>query len=328
MTLPRDHHESYRGLRVAVLGATGFIGRWMARALCARGAQVSLVVRNLPAAARIFALYGIEGECVVGDLCDPVTVHSLLRQMRPTIVFNLAGYGVDRTERHEPTAYQMNVNLVRTLCEVMAEQRDPAWPGQDIVHVGSAAEYGESRGNLAEDSVPHPTTLYGQTKLAGTLALAQYCQTQALKGLTARLFTVYGPGEHRGRLLPTLWEVARTDTLVHLTAGAQQRDFTYVEDVADGLLRLGVAPTPPGVIVNLATGLLTSVRCCVETAARLWHIPIQRLMFGALPTRTEEMQHAAVTVERLRSLVGWVPATGLEEGMRRTADFAKMVEEE
>jgi dTDP-glucose 4,6-dehydratase len=139
--------------------------------------------------------------------------------------------------------------------------------------------------------------------------------------LTARLFTVYGPGEHSGRLLPSLLETAMSGNPLKLTAGSQQRDFTYVEDVAEGLLRLGLCQAKPGEIVNLATGKLTSVRHFAETAARILQIPSQALNFGQLPTRTEEMAHSEVSVERMRHLIGWVPTTEIAKGIRKTLEF-------
>jgi nucleoside-diphosphate-sugar epimerase len=316
--------DPYLGIRAVVLGSSGFIGRWVARELCKRGAHVHLVVRDRHAVKKTFVEYDIKGEVFEMDLVKPDCLPTLLHEVRPSITFNLAGYGVDPSERDEETAYKTNSNLLETLCSAVAEARDPQWPGQDLVHVGSALEYGTIHGNLAEDSTPSPTTSYGKSKLAGTSLLARNCRTQQLSGLTARLFTVFGPGEHSGRLLPSLIEAARIGNPVPLTAGAQERDFTYVADVADGLLRLGLTTTPqPGEVVNLATGRLTSVRSFAETAARILGITQDRLRFGAKPMRSQEMQHAAVTVERLRRLTSWKPTTSVEAGIRQTLDFSK-----
>jgi nucleoside-diphosphate-sugar epimerase len=140
--------------------------------------------------------------------------------------------------------------------------------------------------------------------------------------VTARLFNVYGPGEHPGRLLPSLLDAARSRTAVDLTAGQQRRDFTYVEDVAEGLLRLGVSPAmEPGFVVNLATGRLTTVKEFVLIAARLLAIPPEHLRFGALPGRTAEMSHEEVAIDRLTRLLAWRPAGTIEEGITRTRDF-------
>jgi nucleoside-diphosphate-sugar epimerase len=324
MMIARTGPDSrYRKARVAVLGASGFIGRWVALALCRQKANVSLVVRNRPAAEYIFSEFGIKGEILEEDLREPDTVLRTFRMINPSIVFNLAGYGVDSSERDEDTAFQINADLVQSICKAMATGRDPDWAGQQIVHAGSALEYGAIGGNLSEESIPNPTTLYGKSKLAGTRSLARCCKSYGIRGITARLFTVYGPGEHRGRLLPSLIEAARSGGSLQLTAGAQKRDFTYVEDVADGLLRLGLSGVQGGEIVNLATGRLTSVRGFAETAARVLEIPGQRLRFGAIATRSEEMEHSEVALERLRQITGLTPSTGIEEGIRKTLDFEK-----
>ncbi|MBI4589076.1 MAG: NAD-dependent epimerase/dehydratase family protein, partial [Candidatus Rokubacteria bacterium] len=282
----------YCGVRAAVLGASGFIGRWVARALCAERADVYLVVRDGTHARAIFSRYGIRGTVVEQDLGEPAAAGALVRTIRPSITFNLVGYGVDPSERDDRTAYAINAFLVEALCGAAAEACDRRWRGQDIVHVGSALEYGDIGGSLSEDSAPKPTTLYGRSKLAGTEVLLRSCPALGLKGLTARLLTVYGPGEHRGRLLPSLVDAARMGKSVRLTAGDQKRDFTYVEDVAGGLLRLGLAAAKPGEIVNLASGQLTSVRTFAETAAEILNLPQDRLEFGAIPTRPEEMAHS------------------------------------
>jgi nucleoside-diphosphate-sugar epimerase len=171
---------------------------------------------------------------------------------------------------------------------------------------------------LREDGATQPTTVYGKSKLRGTQAVEECCPALGLRGLTARLFTVYGPGEHAGRLLPSLLEASRSRQPLDLTAGIQRRDFTYVEDVADGLLRLGLTTdVKPGVVVNLATGELVSVRNFIELAASILDIPRANLRFGAISTRLEEMEHDVISIERLRGLLaGWTPPTGIEEGIR------------
>ena len=144
--------------------------------------------------------------------------------------------------------------------------------------------------------------------------------------LTARLFTVYGAGEHDGRLLPSLLAAAQGDEPLPLTEGFQKRDFTFVGDVADGLIRLAQTPSLAafgmGSLVNLATGELSTVRSFVEAAAAVLGIEPDRLRFGELPTRGEEMAHEPVNIERLRSVLGWRPPTPIEAGVARTRDFA------
>jgi UDP-glucose 4-epimerase len=318
-----NYRPQYEGARAIVLGAAGFIGPWVARGLCEAGAKVFLPVRDRSAAKEVFDEYDIDGDIYELDLLDEQSVRSLFCEISPTVTFNLAGYGVDRAEQNEELAYQTNVNLIATVCSAISEIRDQTWSGLDIVNVGTAMEYGLSGGDLAEDSLPKPTTLYGKSKLAGTNALTDCCRRFGLKGVTARLFSVYGPGESPQRLLPTLIHAARTETPIPLTAGLHKRDFVYVEDAAESLMRLALISSLPGEVVNVATGVLNSIRTFAEIATETLGISHDRLRFGSLPTRLEEMNHEPVNVERLRTLTGWVPNTMIASGIQKAFQYRR-----
>ncbi|MBK9314437.1 MAG: NAD-dependent epimerase/dehydratase family protein [Acidobacteria bacterium] len=313
--------EQYRGVRALVLGASGFIGRWVARMLDQVGAQTFLAVRDQLTSNGLFSRYDIHGEIIEIDLVESESLRQAINDVRPSIVFNLAGYGVDRTERDEETAYLINGRLSETICESISLYTQPGWRGRRLVHVGSALEYGLATGNLDETTEPIPTTLYGRSKLAGTRAVTVLSEREGIQAVTARLFTVYGPGEHAGRLLPALIETASTRRPLALTDGLQLRDFTYVEDVAEGLLRLGLTSGLPGQVVNLATGQLTPVSQFIDSAAQILGIPPGSLLIGALPKRAEEMNHDPVIIERLKKMTNWMPETSIQDGIRNTMAF-------
>jgi nucleoside-diphosphate-sugar epimerase len=314
-------NASYTERRVLVLGAAGFIGRWVARELTRAGAELVLADRESAAAQEVLARWEIRGSFEDVDLAETGAGARLVERVRPAALFNLAGYGVDPREREEAAARRLNAELPEELARAMSGARDPDWSGRALVHVGTALEYGEATGDLREDGPTRPTTLYGQSKLAGVEALCRVARERGLPSVVARLFTVYGPGERAGRLMPTLLEARGSEDPIPLTAGAQLRDFAHVEDVAQGLLRLGATSGLAGEIVNLASGRLTSVREFIESAAAELGLAAGRLRFGEVPTRGWEMQHDPVNVGRLRALLGWTPSSDVAEGVRRTAAF-------
>ena len=307
----------YRGRRALVLGASGFIGRWVARALQDAGAHVTALVRDPMASGRTLAQWGVSAELVLGDLTDHSGLAALIDRAAPDITFNLAGYGIDRAERDDQLLRQINAELPGILAVVLAK-RPVTWEGFRLIHTGSALEYGEIGGRLEESGPANPTTAYGITKLEGTRAVERCAIATGLLATTARLFTVYGAGEHDGRLVPTLVAAAQHGKDVDLSLGTQRRDFTYVEDVAEGLLRLGTVRGDPGWTVNLATGKLLTVREFSEIAARVLRLRDGQLRFGALPTRPDEMTHEVVTTARCEALLGWHPDTMPEAGLRAT----------
>jgi UDP-glucose 4-epimerase len=308
--------DAYRGVPALVLGGSGFIGAWTARALAGCGAVVTVAARDPARAAAVLGAVRGDIHVVAADLASPSAVEGLIDTARPAIVFNLAGYGVDASERDPRVMAALNAGMVEALCARMQAPPDDGWGGARLVQAGSALEYGPQRGTLREDLPVNPTTEYGRTKLRATRAVE--LGGSSLRGVVARLFTVYGPGEHPHRLLPALMRTARAGTRLALTSGRQPRDFTYVEDVAEGLLRLGVSQAPPGTIVNLATGRLATVREFAETAVGVIGFDPSLLDFGVLPEREEEMWHGEVDVSRLRGLTSWTPPTSLAAGIRRT----------
>jgi nucleoside-diphosphate-sugar epimerase len=305
---------------VLVLGAAGFIGRWVSSTLFSAGALLTLAVRDAAAAQAVFGEHGISGDVEVVDLADATAVQQLLDRTRPSVTFNLAGYGVDPSERDPSMATALNEDLPRLLAERADAASNSRWRGRVVVHAASGIEYGSAAGLVAEDTPPQPVSTYARSKLAGTDAIARAAGGRCI---AARLFTVYGPGEHSGRLLPSILQLMRNNADLSLTAGAQLRDFTSVEDVADGLLRVGATMPDDTRVVNLATGRMTSVRRFAEIAADVAGVSRDRLRFGELPGRPDEMGASRVAVARAERMLHWVPGTDIRAGIERTVNFYK-----
>lgn len=310
--------DRYRGVRALVLGGSGFIGAWVAQALSGCGAQVHVSARDAVEARRRLDRNLIKADIHQVSLERPGSVAELIAYVQPDVVFNLVVHGVDQTERDGSLMSRLNGDVPAEVCAALTGLASrTSWTGARLVHAGSALEYGVAAGHLSEDTAPQPTTDYGRTKLQGTDAVTAAGRSHGLRGITARLFTVYGPGEHRGRLLPSIREAANGSEPLPLTDGLQRRDFTYVGEAVEGLLRLGACTdAPPGAIANVATGRLVSVREFAETAARTFGVDSARLQFGALPTRASEMCHDDVDVSRLRGLVSWTPTLTIAQGLQ------------
>jgi len=310
---------AYRDLPVAVLGASGFIGRWVVRALARRGARIAEVVRSR-ASMCADGEHANGATVIEADLTSPGIVDELLARLQPAIVFNLAGYGVDAHERDPQMLYAVNAKLVLDLCASRAWPPSRPWTGVQLVHAGSALEY-PTGAIAAERSSGIPASGYGRSKLLATDAIRRAVRDRSFRVAAARLFTVYGPGEHDHRLLPSVFRAATTGLPLPLTSGVQSRDFTYVEDVAEALLCLGASAPQPDPVVNVATGRMTTVREFAEIAARIAGLPGRRLLFGALPVRADESFHPRVSIRRLRRRIGWTPDTPVAVGIQNAYEL-------
>jgi nucleoside-diphosphate-sugar epimerase len=321
--LARELAPLYRGRRVLVLGVSGFIGRWVARQLAAFGAELHLAARVAAAFEALRETYELSGQLHVADLSRAGAARDLCRLVRPEIVFNLAGYGVEPTERDEVLADLLNHQLPRELSLALLEHRESSWLGQSLVHAGSALEYGPVSGPIGPLTPSQPNTSYGRTKLQGAHAIAEAC-AQGLRAVEGRIFTAYGPGEHATRLLPTLIRASRTDEVVALTQGDQRRDFVHVAEIAEALLRLGVSERVGFWTVNVATGQLRTAREFVLAAAQVLQIPAERLGFGLRPYLKEEMWHGDVSVRELQDETGRSPSLTIEAGVREAVEFMRL----
>ena len=311
--------QEFNGANVVLTGATGFIGRAVWDRLARAQANVFAVARDEAALRSIGEEYSLPATPLIADLARPDQFLDAIRELRPDVIINTAGYGVAPDERASDVAEMLNAQLPGWIAQAAAENQQATWRGQAFVHVGSGFEYGSVDGPVDEHTAAHPQNNYAETKLRGTEAVSRVREQTGLRCTTARVFTVYGPGEHPHRLLPSLLRAAHAKQPVDLTAGLQERDFTFVGDVAEGILRLAIARDVPPV-VNVATGRSTSIRAFAEEVLRAAGAPPDLVNFGAIPTRPDEVRQGPVATAQLMAVTGWVPKTSVADGIRATVE--------
>ncbi|OTP77677.1 UDP-glucose 4-epimerase [Caballeronia sordidicola] len=230
-------------------------------------------------------------------------------------VIHLAGAGVAPTDRDSATIFRVNAFLAPQMVSLAAKVGARA-----IVLAGSSAEYRslEQSGPLDEDDPLETSKLYGASKAAGgILALANATVENVMVGVM-RLFNVYGPGEARHRLLPSLLRDLSAGRPVKLSAGMQVRDFVYVDDVCAGLIAaltaLADGKMPTGVY-NIATGVGNSVGDFARIVAHAANADPKLLQFGALPFRPDDLPYVVGSPTKLRGACGWRTHTLLADGI-------------
>lgn len=302
-----------RGRRVLVTGAAGFLGANLVRALLERGSHVCAVIRPGGSRERIAELE-TELELHAVDLRDAEELAAAVRLLRPELAVNLAMPG-GHADTAESRLEQLEVSALGTarLVEALA-----AVGGcERLVHVGSSLEYGPKAEPMREGDLLAPAVPRGAAKAAASLVCLAWARALGLQATVLRPFTVYGPFEGHARMVPTALRSALAGAELPLTEAGIARDFVYVGDVVDAILRALEAPGLDGEIVNVGSGRRTAIEELVEAVQRVTGREL-RVRPGAYPTLPHDARMWAADVERAREILGWTPATELEEGLRRT----------
>jgi UDP-glucose 4-epimerase len=305
-------------LRVAATGAAGFVAAAVVRRLLSDGHRVLAWLRPGTDAWRLAGLEGAEGrlEIVRLDLGDLKTAEGgaraadLLGNFRPDVFVHAAWQGVRGTTRDDPAQTEnvpTGVEVVRLAAAAGAKR---------FLGLGSQAEYGPHDSAISEETPTRPTTLYGAAKLAcGHLSLA-LARRLGLSAAWARLFSVYGPGERSGALIPDLARALRQGRPFPLGDGKPRWDYLYEDDAAEALARLAVQDDAQG-FFNVASGNAVPLR---EVMLRVGALvaPGVALPIGARPSAPGDLPRLEADVTRLTRATGWRPGTGLEVGLART----------
>jgi nucleoside-diphosphate-sugar epimerase len=300
------------GAPVLVTGAAGFLGANLVRALLAEGAEVHAVVRPGAGADRLAELGG-RIRLWSAELGGDEAIESAVAAARPRFAFHLAARGGHPSDRGTRlAALRTDVLGTAQLLEALAAQGC-----ERVLHVGSSLEYGPRCEPLREAMPLEPTTFRGTGKAAAAIVAQGYARAAGAPVVVLRPFSVYGPWEQPGRLVPTLLRAALGDGRVDLTGPGVRRDLVYVEDVVEACLLACRAPaTALGQAINVGSGRQWSNE---EVAAAVEAVTGRRLhVTGRHPPRPADTAHWVADLERARRLLGWRPRRSLEEGLSRT----------
>jgi UDP-glucuronate 4-epimerase len=312
------------GLRVLVTGAAGFIGMHTAGRLLAAGAAVTGVDSFDPyydvalKEARLARLAGRAGFAFERvDLADAAAASALLRAGAFTHVVHLAAQPGVRYSLVNPQAYVRN-NLV-AFGNVLEGCRHAGIA--HLVYASSSSVYGANHTlPFSEDqSVDHPVSLYAATKKANELMAHSYSHLYGLPTTGLRLFTVYGPWG-RPDMAPMIFTraILAGEPITVYDGGRMRRDFTYVDDIVEGIVRvLALPPAGPGApyaIYNIGNNTAVELTTFVAT--------LERLLGRAAVTKDAPMQPGDVpatyaSIDRLAQATGFAPRTPLAEGLAR-----------
>ena len=315
-----DYSESYAGKTVLVTGGAGAIGSNLCRELVRLGARV-LILDDLSSGQR-WNVPSCQGVLFSqGDILDEVAVKRVFLE-KPQIVYHLAAFFANQNSLDYPERDLM-VNGMGTL-RLLEYSHMTGVERFVFASSGCTVYGGDAPMPLREDYISmNLTTPYQVTKMLGELYCNFYHNHYGMKVVKTRFFNNYGPGEVPGQyrnVIPNFIYYAMKGLPLPITGdGTETRDFTYVGDTVDGLLRVGVMEAAVGKEFNLAT--------CRETRLIDLALAINRLVgseggiISASKRKWDNKSRRLASIDRARELLGYNPQTALEDGLRRTIDW-------
>jgi UDP-glucose 4-epimerase len=307
--------------RALVTGGAGFIGSHLVDALLREGAERVIVVDNL----FLGTTANLEGPLADGrvhlyreDAADADAMRSIVDAERPGTVFNLATKALLYSFFNPAGACRVNLDVALVLCEL---QRLGGF--QRLVHVSSSEVYGTAQFTpMLEDHPLLAETTYAAGKAAADLAVASYVRMFDLDSITVRPFNNYGPRQNAGAfaaVIPATVNRCLGGLPPFVTGDGQQtRDFIFVDDTVDAIVRAARLDDARGAVVNVASGRETAILDLVTRVAELvgWTGEIEHQ-----PERPADVHRHWADVSAAHALIGPIARTSLEDGLARTVDW-------
>ena len=328
-------------MRVLVTGAAGFIGAALSKRLVARGDEVCgfdnindyYDVRLKEARLALLTPHA-NFRFVKGGLQDRDAVDRVFADFKPQRVVNLAAQAGVRYSRENPRAY-VDSNLVGFI-NILEACRHGAI--EHLVYASSSSVYGANRKLpfSVRDAVDHPVSLYAATKKANELMAHTYSHLYGLPTTGLRFFTVYGPWG-RPDMSPMLFarKIFAGEPIEVFNHGRHSRDFTYIDDVVEGVLRTldhvpvgdpsfdAMAPTPgsssaPYRVYNIGNHVPVELARYIEIFEQCIGRKAEKIL---LPLQPGDVPDTYADVEELTRAIDYSPSTSIEAGIAKFIDW-------
>lgn len=300
-------------MKVAITGASGFLGSYVLQRLAAGGdVEVLALLRNPESAWRTRDVLERVRVCRA-DLGDDSSYAGALRAFAPTHLVHLAWEGVAGRNRNDAAQYRNVDRTLRLLENALAAG------ARHFIGLGSQAEYGPCAQRIDETEATRPTTMYGAAKLATCLLAERLCTVSNARFAWLRLFSSYGPMDNPDWMIPYLARSLLRGERPSVTRAEQRWDYIYIDDAAHAVEAVARAPAARGVF-NLGSGTAPVLKDVIELI-RGEVDPRASIGYGEVPYRPDQVMHLEANIERITGATGWLPATPLPEGIRRTVDW-------
>ncbi|MDQ3171036.1 MAG: SDR family oxidoreductase [Acidobacteriota bacterium] len=298
-----------------VTGGAGFIGSHIAAALVARGDRVRIADNLSTGYHHNLEAIGGGVEFLEGDLADPAFAARAAEGM--DLVFHQAAIpSVPRSVKDPATSNRANIDAS---LNVLIAARDAG--ARRVVYAGSSSAYGDTPTLPKREDMPaNPLSPYALQKYVAEQYCSLFTRLYGLETVTIRYFNVFGPRQdpssaYSGVISQFAKALTERRSPTIYGDGGQTRDFTYIDNVVDGVLRASEAPAAGGEVINVATGGRISLLELFEEMKRITGADVDPVF---VEVRAGDVRDSQADISKAKRLLGYEPIVSFEQGLART----------
>ena len=294
---------------ILIVGGTGFIGYHLAKKCLEKGWQVTSISSRQPKKIRYLSK-------VKYIICDITKKKSLKRKIQKPFkyVVNLGGY-VDHSNKKK--TFESHYIGCKNLVEIFLKKKP-----ETFVQIGSSVEYGNLQSPQKENirCIPESIkSIYGKAKLLSSIYLTNLYRKTKFPSTVLRLYLAYGPRQDVNRFLPIIIKACIKNKKFPCSKGIQLRDFVYVNDVVDAILKSLKNKKARGQIINIGSGEPKKIRNIIQNVKKI--IKGGYPQFGKVKLRKDEILKLYPNINKAKKKINWKPKISFEKGLKSTIQY-------
>lgn len=304
---------------ILITGASGFIGSNLARKLVKSKNQISVIYRKQSNLWRIKDIIS-DLDVHMVDLDNFNALKQKIKKIKPDIVYHFATYGVYPSQTSITTMIKTNITCTINLMHVLNDYGTL----DKFVNLGSSFEYGPKTNAIKENQCVNPVSPYSITKVSQTQFAKYYATKYNFSIVTLRLFYPYGMYEQPGRLISDIMSATIQNKILSLSSPYPRRDFIFIDDVINALLKVTKTPKINGEIFNIGGGREYSVGEIVNLVQKITHKDIQISYDDKNQRDFDKLGGRGFTnLEKTKKILNWKPTHSIKQGLAKTYDWYK-----
>jgi nucleoside-diphosphate-sugar epimerase len=299
--------------KILIIGGTGFLGYHLAKKCLSKKWDVTSISTNRPKKVRFLP----KVKYLILDIANKKLLLKKIKSNYDYIV-NLGCY-VNHNEKLK--TYQSHYNGSKNLIDFFLNKKI-----KSFLQVGSCVEYGKNKSPQNEKITTNIKDLkssYGRAKLSATNYLLKKKKINNFPGNVIRLYLVYGPRQDFNRFIPLIIKGCLGNSNFPCSSGKQFRDFLYIDDAINAIIKCLIAKNLQGEVLNIGSGKPKKIKKVIYLIKNL--IKLGNPSFGKIKMRSDEIYSLYPNIKKANKKIDWMPKVKFNDGIAKTINFYKKI---